>query len=73
MKIELLVKYLKKKSDKKLAVIKDFTYITLKKRGKPMLSNKDIMSQLYRWIKINIPDIDLKRDLLNANPDDLIV
>jgi hypothetical protein len=66
-------KYLKKKSDKKLGVIKDFTYITLKKRGKPMLSDKDIMVQLYRWIKTNIPDIDLKRDLLNADPDDLIV
>lgn len=46
----------------KLSVIKDFTYITLKHRGKSMKTEKDILLQLHRWIESNIPEEELNKD-----------
>jgi hypothetical protein len=61
------------KPDKKAGVIKDFTYITLKKRGKPMMSEKDVLAQLHRWIVSNIPETELQKQLKDMNPDDLVL
>jgi hypothetical protein len=61
------------KPDKKAGVIKDFTYITLKKRGKPMMSEKDVLAQLHRWIVNNIPETELQKQLKDMNPDDLVL
>lgn len=46
----------------KLSVIKDFTYITLKHRGKPMKKEKEILLQLHRWIENNVPEEELNKD-----------
>jgi hypothetical protein len=43
-------------------VIKDFTYITLKHRGKPMKKEKEILLQLHRWIENNVPEEELNKD-----------
>lgn len=61
------------KPDKKAGVIKDFTYITLKKRGKPMMSEKDLLTQLHRWIVNNIPETELQKQLKDLNPDDVVL
>lgn len=57
--------------EKAVGVIKDFTYLTLKKRGKAIIKTGDVMKQLWHWITDNIPDGDLKRDLAKAKPKDL--
>ena len=49
-----------KKND---GVIKDFTYITLKERGKSMKKDGDVNRQLYQWIVDNIPEGDLQKSL----------
>ena len=49
----------------KIDVIKDFKYLTLKKRGKPMLKEKSIQKQLYQWIVDNIPTGDLQKALVD--------
>ena len=46
-----------------LGVIKDFTYLTMKERGKSYISSPDLMQQLYQWIVDNIPAIQLRKDL----------
>ena len=51
-----------KKND---GVIKDFKYLTLKERGKPMLPAKKIQNQLYKWIVDNIPTGDLLKNLVD--------
>jgi len=45
------------------AVVKDFTYLTLKKRGKPMSKEADVMKQLYGWVVDNIPKSDFQKAL----------
>lgn len=50
-------------SKKVLGVIKDFTYLTVKERGKPNKTNKEIMQQLAQWIVNNIPINDLHKEL----------
>ena len=44
-------------------VVKDFTYLTLKKRGKPMTKEPKVMNQFYQWVIDNIPKGDLSRGL----------
>jgi|TARA_B100002003_G_scaffold71992_1_gene67015 hypothetical protein len=46
-------------------VIKDFKYLTLKKRGKGMMKEKSIQRQLYQWIVDNIPTGDLLKGLID--------
>jgi hypothetical protein len=47
------------------AVVQDFTYLTLKKRGKPMTSEDKVMKQLYYWVVNNIPDGEFKKAIEN--------
>ena len=49
-----------KKNEK---VVKDFTYLTLKKRGKPMNVEAKIQKQLYHWVINNIPKSDFQKSL----------
>ena len=41
-------------------MVKDFTYVTLKKPGKRFVKEKDIQRQLYSWIQSNVPEKALK-------------
>jgi len=43
-----------------LGNVKDFKYMTIKKRGKPILDEKTWQKQLYSWIAQNIPQADLR-------------
>ena len=52
-----------KKNTKPLGVIKDFTYLTIKDRGKENKTTDEIMKKLYHWIINNIPENDLVREL----------
>ena len=36
-------------------VVSNFTYLTLKKPGKPMTSEADVKKQLFDWIRANVP------------------
>ncbi len=36
-------------------VISNFTYLTLKKPGRPMTTEADVKKQLFDWIKTNVP------------------
>ena len=44
-------------------VVKDFTYLTLKKRGKPLTKEDVVMKQLYHWVVDNIPKSDFQKAL----------
>jgi hypothetical protein len=52
----------------KLSVIKDFTYITLKHRGKDMKTEKEILVTLHRWIENNVPEEELNKDFWSEDP-----
>jgi len=41
--------------------VKDFKYMTIKKRGKPIMPERVWQKQLYSWITENIPENDLKQ------------
>jgi len=41
-------------------VVKDFTYVNLKKEGKKFRRESDVQQQIYDWIKDNVPDTALK-------------
>jgi len=41
-------------------LVKDFTYVTLKKEGRRFLKEKDVQKQLYHWIVNNVPEDALK-------------
>ena len=58
------------KKGEKVGMIKDFKYLTVKERGKPMHKDDDIMIQLHRWILDNIPESDLKAGLNKMKDDD---
>jgi hypothetical protein len=47
----------------KSKTIKDFTYLTLKERGKPMTSEKKVMKDLFNWVVENIPKSDFQKAL----------
>lgn len=61
-KLERISAITGKKND---GVIKDFKYLTLKKRGKSPLPEKKITQQLYGWIVDNIPTGDLLKSLVD--------
>jgi len=44
-------------------VIKSFTYVTLKKEGKPFEKESAVQAQIYNWMKDNIPKADDTKDL----------
>jgi hypothetical protein len=44
-------------------VVKDFTYITLKDRGKPIKKESQWQKTLHTWIMNSIPQGDLKAHL----------
>ena len=50
-------------SELQSGVIKDFTYLTLKKRGKPMTSEDKVMRTLLDWVVENIPKGDFQKAL----------
>ena len=43
-------------SGSKQVVIKDFTYLNMKKQGKPFKKEAAVQKQLYHWVKNNAPD-----------------
>ena len=59
--------------EQKLSVIKDFTYLTLKHRGKSMKTEDEILLQLHRWIVNNIPESELKKELASRDKDPIIL
>jgi hypothetical protein len=49
-----------KGSGSKKLIVKDFTYLNMKKQGKGFNKEADIQKQLYAWVKANVPDDALK-------------
>jgi hypothetical protein len=49
-----------KGSKSKRVIVKDFTYLNMKKQGKAFNKEADIQKQLYAWVKANVPDDALK-------------
>ncbi len=50
-------------------IIKDFTYLTLKKEGKTIGPETDVKRQLLGWIADNVPKTKLTKDLVGVDPD----
>jgi hypothetical protein len=50
------------KAGKARKVIAGFTYITMKKPGKALTTDADVKSQLFAWVKDNVP-----ADAINAD------
>jgi len=50
------------KAKKVAGVIKDFKYLTVKKPGKPVITEKDVQNELHRWVINNIPQTKLTAD-----------
>jgi len=50
-----------KGSGSKKMVVKDFTYVTLKKSGKPFMKDNQIQKQVFNWIQNNVPRDALKQ------------
>ena len=50
-------------------IVKDFTYLTLKKEGKTIGPETDIKRQLLGWIVDNVPKTKLTKDLMGVDPD----
>ena len=48
-------------------VVKDFKYLTLKKRGKPISKEAEVQKQLYSWVVDNIPKSDFQKALKDIN------
>ena len=42
-------------------VVKDFTYINLKKEGRRFVKETDVQKQLWNWIKSNVPADAMKQ------------
>lgn len=42
-------------------IVKDFTYVTLKKPGKPFMKDNQIQQQVFNWIQKNVPRDALKQ------------
>jgi len=47
-------------------VVKDFTYLTLKNRGKALIKIDKVMKQLYHWVMDNIPKSDFQKALTDT-------
>ena len=50
-------------------IIKDFTYLTLKKEGKSIGPEMDVKQQLLGWIAANVPKTKLTRDMMGVDPE----
>ena len=42
-------------------VVKDFTYVNVKKEGRPFVKEKAVQNQIWAWIKSNVPDEAMKQ------------
>jgi len=49
------------KENEKTIIVKDFTYVTLKKPGKGFEKESSIQAQVFSWIKDNVPKDALKQ------------
>ena len=50
-------------------IVKDFTYLTLKKEGKSIGPEMGVKRQLLGWIEENVPDTKLTRELIPTESD----
>ena len=50
-------------------IIKDFTYLTLKKEGKTIGPETDVKRQLLGWIAANVPKTKLTKDMMGVDPE----
>ncbi len=50
-------------------IIKDFTYLTLKKEGKSIGPETDVKRQILSWIAANVPKTKLTKDMVGVDPD----
>ena len=50
-------------------IIKDFTYLTLKKEGKSIGPETDVKRQILSWIAANVPKTKLTKDMMGVDPD----
>lgn len=50
-----------KGSGSKKMVVKDFTYVTLKKSGKPFANEAAVQKQVFNWISKNVPNDALRQ------------
>ena len=50
-------------------IIKDFTYLTLKKEGKSIGPEMDVKRQLLGWIAANVPQTKLTKDMMGVDPE----
>jgi len=50
-------------------IVKDFTYLTLKKEGKRIGPEMGVKRQLLGWIEENVPDTKLTRELIPTESD----
>ena len=55
--------FFKNEKDTEKKVIKDFKYLTLKKRGKPLLKQHIVMKELFFWIMQSIPKGELLKTM----------
>lgn len=55
--------FFKNEKDTEKKVIKDFKYLTLKKRGKPILKHHIVMKELFFWIIQSIPKGELLKTM----------
>jgi hypothetical protein len=50
-----------KGSGSKKMIVKDFTYVTLKKSGKPFANEAAVQKQIFNWISKNVPNDALRQ------------
>ena len=50
-------------------IIKDFTYLILKKEGKSIGPETDVKRQILSWIAANVPKTKLTKDMMGVDPD----
>ena len=50
-------------------IVKDFTYLTLKKEGKKVGPEMGVKRQVLGWIEENVPDTKLTRELIPTESD----
>lgn len=52
--------------EKSKLLVKDFTYLTVKKPGKKMEPTEEITNQLMKWIRENVPQTEETKELFEA-------
>ena len=50
-------------------LIKDFTYLTIKKEGKSIGPEMDVKRQILGWIAANVPQTKLTKDMMGVDPE----